>query len=205
MGFGPLHLFRSSKLHRPLCQMLVDNFDLANCSIHIHGRSLSINHVDFELIMGVQDGGSPVDLDGSLDDPDIVELTRKVFGDKEMSVDVLKNLIHNTKKADDTFRISFSLYALAILLCPSTSDKVDPRFLLPLRDPAAVCKNNWATLCFTKLVERLMLFKDRSQYLGGCLVFLQLFYLDSIVSTPPTLYKNMVPATAWGKKESKRV
>lgn len=87
-----------------------------------------------------------------------------------MSLEVLKNLIHNTEKADDTFRISFSLYALAILLCPSTPNKVDPWFLLPLRDPAVVCKNNWATLCFTKLVEGLTLFKkDRSQYLGAVL------------------------------------
>lgn len=89
MGFGPLYQFRCSNLNRVLCQTLVDNFGVRNSTIKIHGRQLSITKVDFHHIMGVRDGGCDVDLRGSMDHPEIVQVSNKIFGNKkELSIDV---------------------------------------------------------------------------------------------------------------------
>lgn len=207
MGFGPLYQFRCSKLNRALCQMLVDNFDVGNSTIKIHGRHLAVNRVDFQRVMGVRDGGCDVNLGGSLDDPDILEIRKKVFGNpKEISIDVLRKIVVEAKTADDTFRICFSLYAMSTLLCPKYPGHVDGRYLSAVKDPNAIHMNNWATLGFTMLLEGISLFqRTRQPYMGGCLVFLQLFYLDAVAYSLCIVPKSAPPVMTWGIKEAKRL
>lgn len=207
MGFGPLYQFRCSKLNRALCQMLVDNFDVGSSTIKIHGRQLSINQLDFQRVMGVRDGGCDIDLRGSLDVPDIMDLRKKLFGNtKEISIDVLRKAVVDAKSPDDTFKICFSLYALATVLCPSSPGHVDARYILAVKDPNAIHLNNWATFGFSKLLEGITMFqRTRQPYIGGCLVFLQLFYLDSVAYSLCIVPKSAPPVMTWGINEAKRL
>lgn len=207
MGLGCLRLINCTRLDRPLCQMLVDNFDSQNNSIRVHGRSFPITHTDFQRIMGVRDGGYVVDLNGSIEDPDIIEF-RKIFGGSknEMTVELMKEIVLDRAEVDDTFRIGFFLYALAILLCPGTFHVVNPKFLLPLRDTKTIHLKNWASFSFDKLLEGLRSYKnDSSDYLAGCILFLQLFYYDIIPYSSVVINKRVIPIVCWGNLEGKKL
>lgn len=172
MGFGPLYHFRCSNLNRVLCETLVDNFDVRNSTIKIHGRQLSITKVDFQRVMGVRDGGCDVDLRRSMDHPEIVGVRNNIFGNaKELNIDVLRKHVVHSCTADDTFKLCFSLYAMATLLCPTTLGHVDPRYLVVVRDPNAVNLNNWASFCFNHLVEGISLRGQGIHLLGAVWYF----------------------------------
>ncbi|KAK9943204.1 hypothetical protein M0R45_008820 [Rubus argutus] len=207
MGFGPIYQFRCSSLNLVLCQTLVDNFDVCNSRIKIHGRQLSITKVDFQRVMGVRDGGCDVDLRGSMDHPEIEVMRKKIFGKStELNIDVLRKHVVDSRTADDTFKICFSLYAMATLLCPTTPGHVDPSYLVAVRDPNALHLNNWASFCFNRLVEGISMFQRRRHtYIGGCLVFLQLFYLDVVAYSLCIVQKSVPPVLTWGTKEAKMV
>lgn len=207
MGFGPIYQFRYSSLNLVLCQTLVDNFDVCNSRIKIHGRQLSITKVDFQRVMGVRDGGCDVDLRGSMDHPEIEVMRKKIFGKStELNIDVLRKHVVDSRTADDTFKICFSLYAMATLLCPTTLGHVDLSYLVAVRDPNALHLNNWANFCFNRLVEGISMFQRRRHtYIGGCLVFLQLFYLDVVAYSLCIVQKSVPPVLTWGTKEAKMV
>lgn len=157
--------------------------------------------------MGVRDGGCDVDLRGSMDHPEIEVMRKKIFGkSKELSIDVLRKHVVDSRTADDTFKICFSLYAMATLLCPTTPRHVDPSYLVAVRDPNALHLNNWASFCFNQLVEGISMFqRTRHTYIGGCLVFLQLFYLDVVAYSLCIVQKSVPPVLTWGMNEAKMV
>ncbi|XP_061999041.1 uncharacterized protein LOC133716347 [Rosa rugosa] len=207
IGFGSLHRFRCGKVNLPLCQMLVENFDVRNSCIKIHGRNLTITHEDFRRIMGVMDGGCDVNLEGSTEDPDILGLKSKLSRkEKEITIHGLRRLLIEFESTDDTFKVSFALYALATLLIPVTGIEVDPRYLIPLKDPNALGSKNWAKFAFAKLVEGVSSIQaTRTGLAGGCILFLQLFYLD-VVGNGIYIYPKIgKPVMMWSRDDLKRV
>lgn len=107
---------------------------------------------------------------------------------------------------DDTFKICFLLYAMATLLCPTTPGLVDPRYLVDVRDSNAIHLNNWASFCFNLLIKGISMFKrTRHPLIGGCMVFLQLFYLDVVAYSLCIVQKGVPPVLTWGINEAKMV
>ncbi|KAM5585243.1 hypothetical protein ABKV19_004568 [Rosa sericea] len=204
IGFGPLTKIGCTKLNREICQMLVDNFEVEKegCCIKIQGRSLSIRDSDFERVMGVRNGGSAVELDGWSEVIKINELTSKIFGENtEISIVTLKKNILEREEVDDIFKISFVLYALAILLCPTRPGCVEMKFVIPVCDAAAIGTKNWASVCFRHLVDGVLSYqKDRSGYMSGCMLFLQLFYFDCVGYSASMVSKSVHPVVAWTNK-----
>jgi hypothetical protein len=65
---------------------------------------------------------------------------------------------------------------------------------------------NWAHFLFQKLIEGLKAFKNNvSDYLTGCIIFLQLFYVDVVGHSTILVDKGAVPVVAWGNWEVKRL
>ncbi|PRQ39244.1 hypothetical protein RchiOBHm_Chr4g0423011 [Rosa chinensis] len=199
MGFGNIFMFRCSKLNLHLCQMLVDNFDVGSSCMKIHGRHLMISHEDFKRVMNVRDGTCEVDLAGGLDDANIVQLKSMICGsDSEISIDRLRSLVLETESANDIFKISFCLYAIGTLLCPTGDDHVDPRYLLPLREPSTIHSKKWSSYFFMKLVEGVSSNQSRRCLLvSGCIVFLQLFYLDVVAYSQLFRMVMVLNMTTW--------
>ncbi|KAM5574346.1 hypothetical protein ABKV19_013696 [Rosa sericea] len=87
-----------------------------------------------------------------------------------------------------------------------TGIKVDPRYLIPLKDPNALGSKNWAKFAFAKLVEGVSSFQaTRTGLVGGCILFLQLFYLD-VVGNDICIYPKIEkPVMTWSRDDLKRV
>ncbi|XP_024166909.1 uncharacterized protein LOC112173507 isoform X2 [Rosa chinensis] len=206
IGFGPLTKIGCTKLNREICQMLVDNFEVEKegCCIKIQGRSLSIRDSDFERVMGVRSGGLAVELDGWSEVIKINELTSKIFGEnREISIVTLKKNILEREEVDDIVKISFVLYAFAILLCPTRPGYVERKFLIPICDTAAIGTKNWESVCFRHLVDGVLSKsnqKDRLGYMSGCMLFVQLFYFDCVGYSASMVSKSVHPVVAWTNK-----
>ncbi|KAL6205864.1 hypothetical protein ACLB2K_023116 [Fragaria x ananassa] len=73
-GFGTLLQLSCTRVRHDLCGFLIGKLDTENCQIELHGKAMEVNSSDFNLIMSVPEGGSDVDLNGSIDDPDMKPL-----------------------------------------------------------------------------------------------------------------------------------
>ncbi|KAL6213169.1 hypothetical protein ACLB2K_012616 [Fragaria x ananassa] len=197
------------KLNRDLCQMFVDNFDVqqGRCSIKIHGISLPVNVDEFGPVMGVRNCGTRVELEGCFDVDDMKELQRKLCGENgDISVDSMKQIIVAREEADDVFKINFVLYLLTVLLCPNTPNTVDLKFLIALSDASSIGSKNWASLCFEHLVDCVVAYKvNRTDYISICMVFVQLFYFDSVGYSSSVVCKSVIPVVAWTVKKCKKM
>lgn len=203
LGFGDLYRLRCGKLNLQLLQILVENFNVVESCIKIHGRNFKIREEDFVRILGLRVGGREIVMEGSVEDPDIVSLQRKIrCYEEKITVHELSRLLLDPeiKCDDDIFKVSFALYVLATLLCPRPGSSVDPAYLIPLKDPNGISSLNWGKFGFSKLVEGVSAFQStRSGLAGGCLLFLQLFYLD-VVGKGGGIPRLRTPVREWGSK-----
>ncbi|KAK9911239.1 hypothetical protein M0R45_035160 [Rubus argutus] len=203
MGFSTFLSLRSSKFDRTLCQMLVNSFDPARGTLKIHGHNFSLSQVDFEHRMGVKDGGRDIELGGFNDHTKRLQLMKYVGGEDEvLHREHLKKFLIETDTVDEIFRISFILYAVDTILCPSSSEAIQENFMIPSKDNASICELNWASFSFKCLLEGITAFqKNRCDYMSGCLIFLQLYYFDVISHGVNVVDKFAIPVVAWGKRE----
>ncbi|KDO48866.1 hypothetical protein CISIN_1g036321mg, partial [Citrus sinensis] len=64
MGLDNLIKLNCGRLKRKLCCWLVQRTDVARCVIEFNGRELELSANSFGYIMGVSDGGMPLQLEG---------------------------------------------------------------------------------------------------------------------------------------------
>lgn len=117
MGFGTLVQLSCTRVRRDLCRSLINNFDTEACTIKLHGRTMKIDSSEFEQIMGVPEGGSKVELSGSIEDNDVKPLLDFYFGTSEnISISDLIQKLEEENTVDDNFRVGFILLALGTLI-----------------------------------------------------------------------------------------
>jgi hypothetical protein len=97
----------------------------------------------------------------------------------------MRTLIDQLKGDEDeeSFMRTFMMVLLGTILCPSTSDTVDWKFLYSLTDLATMTSVDWAALSLQVLLNEVANFKKKllnfpngipstAIYVGGCLPFL---------------------------------
>ncbi|KAL6214043.1 hypothetical protein ACLB2K_013481 [Fragaria x ananassa] len=131
----------------------------------------------------------------------------------------LENYLRDkTAHVDDKFKRVFVLYTMSTILTPSASLMIPQKWLLPLRDTQAIVSFNWCEHAFKLLMKRISEFQkipkakessshlqDRQSYISGCILFLQLFYFDSVVSRQPYVDTSLYPVEAWGDKAADKL
>ncbi|KAL6223961.1 hypothetical protein ACLB2K_002818 [Fragaria x ananassa] len=207
LGFGPVHQFRCRELNLSLCKMLLDNFNVKNCTIKIHGRNLSIMEKDFDGLMGLRCCGIEVTIPKSLSlDAELAELQGQIWGvDKEMTIDRLRNNVVFTDNPDELFMVSFVLFVLAIMFCPNIPGYVDSRMLSLVKERKHIRSYNWGRFAFKKLFEVKLYQTKKTDHVGGCLVFLQLFYLSVVGERMFIIPKSVPSVMTWGSNESNMI
>ncbi|KAM0835890.1 hypothetical protein ACQ4PT_062659 [Festuca glaucescens] len=112
----------------------------------------------------------------------------------------MKTVIDQLKGDEDeeSFMRTFMLVLLGTILCPSTSDTVDWRFLYSLTDLAMMISVDWAALCLQVLLNEVGNFKNKMLkfpngmptapiYVGGCLPSLAVVYMDFLELNPRSI------------------
>ncbi|KAH9687490.1 hypothetical protein KPL70_014792 [Citrus sinensis] len=201
LGFESLLHIKCGRLKRDLCSWLVQNFDPFTSCIFLHGKSISLSPRDFEYIIGIKDGGVDIDVDLGIDD---IDKLRNEYCDDSgyIKLKTLESKLVNQREVNDDFKRSFVLFALATIIFPKSGLNLAPYYLVFLKDTSAINKKNWATWAFKGLVEGIQKFKaGQHKVVNGCVLFLELFYMDSISFARKFIDKSLSPITTWTNRD----
>lgn len=115
---------------------------------------------DFDCLMGLRCRGIEVAIPKRLSlDAELAELQGQIWGvDKEMTISRLRNNVVFTNNLDDLFVVSFVLFALAIMCCPSRPGYVDLCLLSLVKQRKRIRSYNWGCFAFKKLLEEVKLY-----------------------------------------------
>ncbi|KAH9780780.1 hypothetical protein KPL71_008216 [Citrus sinensis] len=191
-------------------QCAPDRFsDLVQAFNHVlvlNNQHIKLNAKMFSDIMGVHDGGLSVSLSGQLENIATLRETFKCTG-RGIAIKTLEDFIKQLDGFGNDFKVAFMLFALATVLCPSSATLISASFLHPLVDTNAIKEHNWASFCYSRLVMAISKFKsNESAHLGGCLLFLQIFYFQSVQNYYNNQWgSSLPPVLAWNDEEIKKI
>ncbi|MFS7983384.1 putative protein-serine/threonine phosphatase [Helianthus anomalus] len=179
MGFGSLLDLKCRTLRRSLCLWLLERFNTIRRNLEICGERIPLHPHDVELVMGLPASGKEVVNSGP--DDLVAELRLKYnASNRGISVRFLEERLGQPEAGDD-FKRAFLLYVLGTLLCPTARLDVSPSFLHFLTDMDSIHEYNWAKFLLDRLVREVSRYRQGKQRaVGGCLLFLQLFYYESV-------------------------
>ncbi|KAG4143403.1 hypothetical protein ERO13_D06G186000v2 [Gossypium hirsutum] len=202
MGFGSLLGLRCRTLRRSLCLWLLERFNTTRCSLEICGECIPLSPRDVEHVMGLAACGKDVVNSGP---DDLIADLRYIYNatNRGISVRLLEERLAAPEAGDD-FKRSFILYALGTLLSPTARLDVSPSFLHFLINMDAVHQYNWGKFLLDRLVREVSRFRQGKQRaVGGCLLFLQLFYYESIsIEGAGSSAPVVIPClSSWGEEE----
>ncbi|PON58497.1 E3 ubiquitin-protein ligase SIN-like [Trema orientale] len=202
MGFGSLLGLRCRTLRRSLCLWLLERFNTTQCSLEICGNYIPLTPKDVEFVMGLAASGKDVVNSGP--DDSIAELRHSYnASNRGISVRLLEERLAVPEAGED-FKRAFVLYSLGILLCPTARLDVSPSFLHFLKNMSVIHQYNWGKFLLDRLVREVSRFRQGKQRaVGGCLLFLQLFYYEriSIEGTAPLAPAVCPCLSLWGEDE----
>ncbi|KAM3306183.1 putative protein isoform X2 [Capsicum chacoense] len=202
MGFGSILGLRCRTLRRSLCLWLLERFNTVRRSLEICGERIPLTPRDVELVMGLPASGKDVVNSGS--DELILELRKRYNAtNRGISVRLLEERLAAPEAGED-FKRSFVLYVMGTLLCPTARLDVSPSFLHFLTNMDVLHQYNWGKFLLDRLVREISRFRQGKQLaVGGCLLFLQLFYYESVAvgaayESAPVAFPCLF---SWGEEE----
>ncbi|KAF4356800.1 hypothetical protein F8388_000603 [Cannabis sativa] len=202
MGFGSLLDLRCRTLRRSLCLWLLERFNTTQCSLEICGHSIPLTPKDVEFVMGLAASGKDVINSGP--DDLILDLRHSYNAtNRGISVRLLEEKLAVSEAGED-FKRSFVLYALGTLLSPTARLDVSPSFLHFLTNMSVIHQYNWGKFLLDRLVREVARFhQGKQRAVGGCLLFLQLFYYERIsIEGTNALAPAVCPClSSWGEDE----
>ncbi|KAK2663092.1 hypothetical protein Ddye_001666 [Dipteronia dyeriana] len=128
--------------------------------------------------MGISNIGERISIDRA-----ILDSWRSKFSITNRGIKLvhLDNIMKNNKSAGNDFKVTFCLHMLSTVLASAAGEYVDARYLNVLYDVVSIKGKNWARWCFDQLVTSIQKFQSKSaRHIGGCVLFLELFYLHVI-------------------------
>ncbi|XVF81996.1 hypothetical protein PTKIN_Ptkin16aG0007600 [Pterospermum kingtungense] len=202
MGFGSLLSLRCRTLRRSLCLWLLERFNTARRSLEICGERIHLSPKDVEHVMGLAAYGKDVVNSGP---DDLIADLRNSYNatNRGISVRLLEERLAAPEAGED-FKRSFILYALGTLLSPTARLDVSPSFLHFLINMDAVHQYNWGKFLLDRLVREVSRFhQGKQRAVGGCLLFLQLFYYESVSIEGAGSFSPIVAPclSSWGEEE----
>ncbi|CAL2276804.1 unnamed protein product [Prunus armeniaca] len=199
IGFSNMSSLSCTRLHRQLCQFCIQMFNPDTSSIELHDNVFGISVVDFGRVMGLKNTGEDVELDYPVEDEKVKQLVKSFSGNgKRVLVRSLAEQWEKFENANEDFKVRFVMFALGTVLCPTSSPSVTGNYLTFLTIPGKIESKNWADHGFNFLRESVRLFKAKKvAYVNGSLLFLQLFYFDSIVHGGVYVDKSLDPIVSW--------
>ncbi|GAV67299.1 PMD domain-containing protein, partial [Cephalotus follicularis] len=190
-GFGNLLLMPNQMLIKNLLFELMERWSCeARAFLLLPGKGgITITLLDVAVILGLRVVGEPVVLG---EDEPFSELEREygaVLWKRKISIASIEERLDSLGEiANEDFIRNFLLFTIGTLLFPNASGKVDSRYLSFLKNLDGVCSFAWGSAVLEDMITWLNRRKEMNiQYMGGCLIFLQLWSYEHIDIARPSL------------------
>ncbi|CAN4092593.1 unnamed protein product [Withania somnifera] len=188
-GFGNLLLIPSQMLSKNLLVELMERWNCQKRAFVLPPGEITISLLDVALILGLRVTGNPVLL---RQDTPFLDLEREYnvyLWNRKITVASLEQRLDSLAgTTNDDFVRSFLLYMFGTFLFPNTNGKIDSRYVYLLRDIDKVNSFSWGAAVLADVVHWLnKRKKEKVQYVGGCLIFLQIWCFEHIDIARPRL------------------
>ncbi|PON51587.1 Aminotransferase-like mobile domain containing protein [Parasponia andersonii] len=189
LGFGNLLLIPNQRLNKNLLDELMRRWDIDRQAFLLPEGEIRLTLLDIALILGLRVVGSPVILNDKESFIDLESKYGAVIWKRKITVSSLESKLDSFGGiCDDDFVRTFLLYTFGTFLFPNANGTVDSRYLSLLKDVDNICQFAWGAAVlkdlFSWLHQRKMM---NVQYVGGCLLFLQMWSFEHIDIARPSL------------------
>ncbi|KAL3715288.1 hypothetical protein ACJRO7_007080 [Eucalyptus globulus] len=189
VGFGNLLLIPNHTLSKKLLFELMEKWSCEKrVFVFAHGE-MSMTPIDVALVLGLRVIGKPVILQQDEPFSDLEEHYGAVPGKRKITVASIESRLDSLGGvADDDFIRTFLLFTFGTFLFPNTNGTIDTRYLSFLSNLDYVHQYAWGSAVLEDLIMWLTRRKEKSmQYVGGCLLFLQIWFYEHIDMARPSL------------------
>ncbi|KAK6943265.1 Aminotransferase-like, plant mobile domain [Dillenia turbinata] len=189
VGFGNLLKIPNQTISKNLLVELMERWSIEKHAFMILSKELKITPMDVALILGLRVTGDPPIVH---DDQPFVHLETEYGAatwNRRITVTSLESRLEELGGvADDDFVRTFLLFTFGTFLFPNSNGKVDSRYLALLEDIEEVCHFAWGAAVLEDVFRWLCKRKETNiQYVGGCLIFLQIWSYEHIDIARPSL------------------
>ncbi|XP_056171375.1 uncharacterized protein LOC115685808 isoform X1 [Syzygium oleosum] len=203
VGFGNLLLIPNHTLSKNLLVELMEKWSCDKRAFVLAHGEISMTLMDVALVLGLRVIGKPAILQQDEPFSDLEEHYGAVPGKRKITVASLESRLDSLGGvADDDFIRSFLLFTFGTFLFPNTTGTIDTRYLSFLSNLDYVHQYAWGSAVLEDLIMWLSRRKEKSmQYVGGCLLFLQMWFYEHIDMARPSLQNDSLTfprACRWG-------
>lgn len=207
VGFGHLIQMPYQSLSRNLLAELMDRWNCEKRAFLLVPGEITITLMDAFVILGLRVTGDPVILKESEPFSELERYYGAVVWNRKIPIAAIEERLDSLGEiANDDFIRSFLLFILGTVLFPNANGKVDSRYLSLLQDLDKVCHRAWGAAVLENVVDWLCKRREtNAQYVGGCLIFLQIWSYEHIdIGRPSLLDSPMIfpRACRWGSIRS---
>lgn len=208
LGFGYLQELKMEFMHDPIWMSMVNGVDLKNSSVVICGVQYSLTAGQFTRCTGITDGIFDVVIR-----PEPFQVGNGYMGsylfdnDGKLERSNLVDVIRNREEADDLFKIMYTLYAVNTIICPGTdSEFIDTSIMNSITRATRIRDLNWASYAISVLIDGVQKHRrGETQVVAGCMLFMELLYLDILGEAMDMVDKTLVPVSAWRTEDADEV
>ncbi|CAO2839167.1 unnamed protein product [Amaranthus hypochondriacus] len=182
VGFGYLIRIHHHTLRKNLLVEWMERWDSDKRVFVLNERELTITSVEAALILGLRAAGKPV----ILHEDDQLSKLEEEYGatqsNRKISISAIERRLQSLGDLhNEDFVRTFLLFIFGTLLFPSSSAKVDSRYLSLLKDLDRICEYAWGVAVVEDLFNWLSKRKEeQTKSIEGCLILLQIWSYEHI-------------------------
>ncbi|GMJ08550.1 hypothetical protein HRI_004524300 [Hibiscus trionum] len=207
VGFGNLLSIPNQMLSKSLLVELMERWNSEECGFLLLPGILKITHMDAALILGIRVVGEPILLREDQAFSDLETYYGAALWKRKITVASLESRLDSLGKVvNEDFVRTFILFIFGTILFPNANGKVDSRYLEFLKNVDDIGRFAWGAAVLEDLFMWLNKRKESNvQYVGGCLILLQVWCYEHIDLARPDLIgcRSMFPrACRWENSKS---
>ncbi|KAF3447960.1 hypothetical protein FNV43_RR08667 [Rhamnella rubrinervis] len=189
LGFGNLLQIPNHTLSKNLLAELMSKWSVEKHAFMLNSGELHVTLMDVALIMGLRVVGVPVLLRDDEPFSDLESEYGAALWKRKITIASLESRLDSLVGiSNEDFIRTFLLYTFGTFLFPKTNGKVDSCYLSFLNNLDGISQFSWGAA----VLEHLFMWLDKRkemnvQYVGGCLIFLQIWSYEHIDIARPGL------------------
>lgn len=134
---------KAVNLRKIMLACLLQRFNIKTQTFHIGGKDVPITLQEVQQIMGLPIEGYDVNL----------RTQAAMTSENKIMLSDLELMITTSSVPDDNFIRHFVLFAIAVILAPTTKEYIDSKYLAVVADVADIPKFNWGQFTLTNLLS----------------------------------------------------
>ncbi|CAN6198780.1 unnamed protein product [Urochloa humidicola] len=191
VGLGGLLHMKPMYLRRAMLVKVAKRYNFTAKTFVFGGKELKMTPSDMKYIMGLPVQGE--DVEKQTHKPVDMSLFNSYQTNHKLELTTLERNIRTSAVPDDDFKRQFVLYAIGIILAPTTKDCVDSKYLGLVEKVEDLSKLNWGQFTLNHLLDSIHKFIVNDQInLQGNLAFLQV----SVTALVHICYNNLMMCTS---------